>query len=88
MQIKDLKFNIAALKEFKQLTGFSPFDADYSDPEIYSALVYVGLSHGKYKDEGITQDQVDEDLDFNDMPLVIQAFNKSFQRLAELGEKK
>jgi hypothetical protein len=88
MDIKDLKFNMAALKEFKSITGESPFNADYTDPEIYSALVYVGLRQGKYKTEGVTQEEVDEDLDYNDLPLVIKAFEKSWSRLAELGEKK
>lgn len=88
MQIKDLKFNIAALKEFKRVTGVSPFNADYTDPEIYSALVYVGLNQGKYKNEGIDHELVDEMIDYNDMPLVLEAFNKSWERLAELGEKK
>ena len=88
MQVKDLKFNIAALKEFKRLANVSPFDADYTDPDNYSILVYVGLNQGKYKQDGITQDQVDETLDYNDMPMVLEAFNKSWSRLSELGEKK
>jgi hypothetical protein len=86
MKVSDLTYNMAALREFKKLTGVSPFVSDLTDPDVFSALAYVGLKQGKYKDLGKTQDDVDEELTYNDTPIISKAFNLSWQKLSDSAE--
>lgn len=79
MKKSDLKYNIAALREFKALTGVNPFkltNDDVIDPDIFGALTYVGLKYGKYSDkkEKPTREEIEEDLKLEDATLILEAF--------------
>lgn len=86
MTNKDLVFNVAALRRFKKLTGTSPFMADMSDPDMYSALAYVGLCEGKYRGKEISQEVIDSELSYNDFVTVMQAFRDTISELGKLSE--
>lgn len=79
MKATDLKYNIAALREFKDLTGRSPFqltNEEILEPEFFGSLVYVGLKHGKYAEaaEVPSLEKVEEDISLRDQKPVWDAF--------------
>jgi hypothetical protein len=79
MKKSDLKYNIAALREFKALTGVSPFkltNEEILDPDNFGALSYVGLKHGKYADvsDMPTREEIEEGLSLKDASIVWEAF--------------
>lgn len=79
MKKSDLKYNIAALREFKALTGVSPFkikNEDITDPDIFGALCYVGLKFGKYSNNSDVPDRdtIEASISFKDASTVWEAF--------------
>jgi hypothetical protein len=79
MKKSDLKYNIAALREFKQLTGISPFkltNEEILDPDYFGALSYVGLKYGKYSDTSDvpSREEIEEGLSLKDAAVVWEAF--------------
>lgn len=79
IKASDLKYNIAALREFKDLTGRSPFqltNEEILDPEFFGVLVYVGLKHKKYAEaaEVPSLEDVEKDVSLRDQKPVWEAF--------------
>lgn len=79
MEKSDLKFNIAALREFKEITGVSPFELTNEqilDPDNFGALSYVGLKYGKYvsANEIPTREEIEKDLTLKDSKVVWESF--------------
>jgi len=79
MEKSDLKYNIAALREFKELTGVSPFELTNEqilDPDNFGALAYVGLKHGKYAkaNEAPIREEIEKELSLKDTKVVWESF--------------
>lgn len=79
MKKSDLKFNIGALREFKELSGVSPFqltNEELLDPDNFGALAFVGLKHGKYSDasEVPTREEIEETVSMKDLRILWESF--------------
>ena len=75
----DLKYNISALREFKELSGVSPFELTNEqilDPDNFGALAYVGLKNGKYANSNEMPDrqEIEKELSLKDTKVVWESF--------------
>lgn len=75
MKKSDLKYNIAALREFKEIIGKSPFKLtadEFSDPDIFGALAYVGLKNGNKPT--INREDMEKELTLKDASIILESF--------------